>query len=218
MLPALLILLFALGCNTTSNVSQSNKERIKNHTTVAILPVEVIILQRPRYAENFTSEEMEELKKYLSFGFQKQLYIFLEKKSRNFPYSAKLRDVMFTNKALEESNIKYDDIFLTNKNLLAKTLHVDALVSIRLIIKTQPGESGAESQLLYNLELRSILTDQTDLQNLQQFSSSKLIDTRPGNLGVKMANNKYEKVYLYISYTLEQLTRAYSNNFPYLKK
>lgn len=214
----LIILFFAIGCNTTSNISQSNIERIKKHKTAAILPVEVIILQRPRYAENFTSEEIDELKKYLSFGFQKQLYGFLEKKNRNFSYSVKIQDIMFTNNALQESNIPYNDIFLANKNSLAKALNVDALISIRLIIKTQPGESTQESRFLYNLELRSILTDQVDLQNLQQFSSSRLINTRPVNLEVKLANNKYEKVYLYISSTLEQLTRSYFNNFPYSKR
>lgn len=124
---SLLILLNACG----PKIYKSNEfdNVTSKHKIVAILPAEVSINLRPNAARKMTAEEMENNRQATGYAIQDKMYSWFLRRSDKFKYTVKFQDVSKTNSLLKDAGISYADLRDKSKEVLAKLLGADAVIS-----------------------------------------------------------------------------------------
>jgi len=224
MYPVILIF-YCLSCGPSIKTTGTAVTTLSTHKIIAIIPFEVFFASKLEHAKEFTTADMEQLKKYMSFSLQRHLLELFQKKEKRFPHTVAFQSFAVTNRILSEKNIVFKDFFSLPKKDICKILQVDAIVFTRTVFgKKAP---GTENQKMYHGDLETAvgIYDSLNTAALWTFTDSRGQEsvtgwlTNPGQtaLDKNHANDKYEEVMLTWYRTIEAVFQNLTADFPYKK-
>lgn len=131
-LPLFLVTFLFIGCNKDFYQVKSFKQKTKDHTTIAILPVEMVFSGLKPF--ELSEEDLEKQEEGESKAFQISLYNELLKRKENTKKgpNVKMQKPRETNKLLEENEISIRDSWDKPTEELAEILGVEAVVKSRI--------------------------------------------------------------------------------------
>jgi len=151
---SLLCIGLAIGLNNTVSAQLTAKvfedpnceQIVKEHKTIALLPVEVIMTDnRPNKKKRASPEELEKQALLYQKGFQNSMYAwFLKRKGKGKMVDVDIQDVDRTNTILKKNGIENTaDLEALTKDEIAEILGVDAVFGGRVSTNVTMGAGGA---------------------------------------------------------------------------
>jgi hypothetical protein len=130
-------ILALFSCNQHITTTQSYKEKLTVHQSIAILPFDMT-LNLTKGQQNVISEKDKAmLSQSLSIDLQKKLYYMLVKYAKKNKISVQVQNVDETLDKLSAKNIRFNDLHNANKTALLQVLGVDAIMDPKMSITQQ---------------------------------------------------------------------------------
>lgn len=215
----ILILICFSTCSPAIQTSSTTTNALTQHKTIAILPIKIELTSKLRKTNNFNSQEIEELKRYMSLALQGHLYESIIKKQKRFPYTVSIQSADFTNSILSSKKISFSEVFTGDKKELCKILGVDAILSPQAIFGKQQNSSINDLVSPGEMEMTVIIFDSVFTQSVWRFNHTKKYNTKDILTQTQYtAENKYQEVLLPWIRTVDDMFQTFTAGFPYKKK
>jgi hypothetical protein len=204
------LLLFAI-CFVSLNVlaqkqiyeSPKLRDAIKQHKIVAIIPFKVTISYK-KQPKNFDANANHQQELTYGTKIQTSMYTFLLRKANN--YTVEFQDVEKTNILLRQNGV-YDKLDETTKDVLAKILGVDAIISGDFNVEQTKSEAAAIGLMVLTGGFGGKTGDGNLILNIHNGVDGELLwrFTKTMNEGISTATDDL----------IEHMMRKVSRNFPY---
>jgi len=220
LLPAVLLL---TACTSVNYRSPDLIERGRDHTTIAVLPFEMVFTGRA--PQGMTGEEIIALEEHESVLFQNALYYRLLNRSsahRKHPIRVEIQPLELTNQMLAGHRIGLRESWAMHPSVLAEMLQVDAVVRAT-VTKTRYLSDSASfgvtvaAGVLYEVSdgLLPLLLPPFALKTYDIYADAVLIDGTDGHLLWEVAVHRETDWTRPANDVIAGITRGLARRFPY---
>jgi len=164
----LFVITFCVSCKSSNREYAGFKHATKNHKTIAVLPVD--LLMEGKQPRRLNKEQIEKLQLAQGLALQQILQKeMLDKIQLRKRPAVSIVDADKVNRKIIESGIQYANISSTDVEILAKTINVDAVIQTKII----------STRYLSNVASYGIDLGTDILDVLKKFYSIKNVVTAP---------------------------------------
>ncbi|MEO5581226.1 MAG: hypothetical protein ABIR66_00925 [Saprospiraceae bacterium] len=123
-----LIILWSISCAPKIYEAPDFAKISRKHKLVALLPADVLIRLRPNDAKKMTPEQVSENAEKTGYEIQDAMYSWFLRRSGKLNYTVDFQDITKTNGLLKAAGFQYTDLKTLDREALAQTLGVDAVI------------------------------------------------------------------------------------------
>lgn len=179
----LFVITFCVSCKSSNREYAGFKHATKNHKTIAVLPVD--LLMEGKQPKRLNKEQIEKLQLAQGLALQQILQKeMLDKIQLRKRPSVSIVDLDKVNRKINENGITFANINNTDAEILAKMVNVDAVIKTKII----------STRYLSNVASYGIDLGTDILEVLKKFYSIKNVATAPALNKVEIPNDENQNL------------------------
>ena len=179
----LFVITFCVSCKSSNREYAGFKHATKNHKTIAVLPVD--LLMEGKQPKRLNKEQIEKLQLAQGLALQQILQKeMLDKIQLRKRPSVSIVDLDKVNRKINENGITFANINNTDAEILAKMVNVDAVIKTKII----------STRYLSNVASYGIDLGTDILEVLKMFYSIKNVATAPALNKVEIPNDENQNL------------------------